>query len=340
MAKCDGHIYSIPSALADDNGVYAAFNRDYISDDVINSWDGSIDGIYQILKASEWDNSKAPGFQYLINEYVFGDMIGCEIRNGLCFDYDTMSVENPLESQKFTEYLKGLDKMKKDGYLKDDETGEITYLNNIGLNNEEILQNVKSGNFVVALCSGEIDENFQKDNIAVKTVEHYLTSRVNASIGIAKNTKDVDAVVEFLGLLYGNGKYADILLYGQEGTDYKVVDGVACNTDGTDLEDDYLSKLCLDLFINVYPVTGERYMENRKDEFFALYDNAGVSPFIGFEPDTENLNNISNDLSDFMNGLNGKSVEESIEGAKEKLTADGMDSYLDSVRNQWEEYKQ
>lgn len=340
MAKCDGHIYSIPSALADDNGVYAAFNRDYISDDVINSWDGSIDGIYQILKASEWDNSKAPGFQYLINGYLFGDMIGCEIRNGLCFDYDTMSVENPLESQKFTEYLKVLDQMKKDGYLKEDDTGEITYLNNLGLNNEEILQNVKSGNFIVALSSGEIDENFQKDNIAVKTVEHYLTSRVNASIGIAKNTEDVDAVVEFLGLLYGDGKYADILLYGQEGTDYKVVDGVACNTDGTDLEDDYLSKLCLDLFINVYPVTGERYMENRKDEFFALYDNAGVSPFIGFEPDTENLNNISNDLSDFMNGLNGKSVEDTIEGAKEKLTADGMDSYLDSVRNQWEEYKQ
>lgn len=190
------------------------------------------------------------------------------------------------------------------------------------------------------MSSGEIDENFQKDNIAVKTVEHYLTSRVNASIGIAKNTEDVDTVVEFLGLLYGDGKYADILLYGQNGADYKVVDGVACNTDGTDLEDDYLSKLCLDLFINVYPVTGERYMENRKDAFFALYDNAGVSPFIGFEPDTENLNNISNDLSDFMNGLNGKSVGESIEGAKERLTADGMDSYLESVRSQWEEYKQ
>ena len=128
-------------------------------------------------------------------------------------------------------------------------------------------------------------------------------------------------------------------MYGQNGADYKVVDGVACNTDGTDLEDDYLSKLCLDLFINVYPVTGERYMENRKDAFFALYDNAGVSPFIGFEPDTENLNNISNDLSDFMNGLNGKSVDESIEGAKEKLTADGMDRYLESVRSQWEEYR-
>ena len=44
-------------------------------------------------------------------------------------------------------------------------------------------------------------------------------------------------------------------------------------------------------------------MENRKDGVFALYDNAGVSPFIGFEPDTENLNNISNDLRISRNGL-------------------------------------
>lgn len=30
--------------------VYAAFNRDYVSDDAISAWDGSIDGIYQILQ--------------------------------------------------------------------------------------------------------------------------------------------------------------------------------------------------------------------------------------------------------------------------------------------------
>ena len=35
------------------------------------------------------------------------DMLGCEIRNGLCFDYDTMSVGNPLESQKFTGVSEG-----------------------------------------------------------------------------------------------------------------------------------------------------------------------------------------------------------------------------------------
>ena len=55
MVKCDKHIYSIPSALASDEGVYAAFNRDYVSDDAISAWDGSIDGIYQILQGVKWD---------------------------------------------------------------------------------------------------------------------------------------------------------------------------------------------------------------------------------------------------------------------------------------------
>ena len=66
-------------------------------------------------------------------------MLGCEIRNGLCFDYDTMSVGNPLESQKFTGYLRVLDRMKKDGYMSDDLTNEITYLNNPGMNDAKIL---------------------------------------------------------------------------------------------------------------------------------------------------------------------------------------------------------
>lgn len=57
-----------------------------------------------------------------------------------------MSVGNPLESQKFTGYLRVLDRMKKDGYMSDDLTNEITYLNNPGLNDAHVLKNVKEGN--------------------------------------------------------------------------------------------------------------------------------------------------------------------------------------------------
>lgn len=334
--KCNKHIYSIPSVLVDDQGVYAAFNRDYIADEDIDEWNGSIEGIYEIIKNAEWNNSNAPRFQYLINGYSFEDMIGCEIRYGLIFDYNSLSVENPLQSEKFIGYLNVLDQMKKDGYMTD----SIAYLDNPGLGNADVLENVESGNYLVALSSGAVDEVFLKDNITVKTVNPYLSSRINGSIAISKNTDNIDDVVEFLGLLYGDGKYGNILLYGQQDTDYKVIDGVACNTDGTDMDDDYINKLCLNLFVNIYPVRGENYMNNRKNEFFSFYDNIELSPFIGFEPDTAGLNNISKDMDEFMNSLNDKAVEEAIGSARDKLISDGMDEYLNSVRSQWEEYRQ
>ena len=339
MVKCDKHIYSIPSALASDEGVYAAFNRDYVSDDAISAWDGSIDGIYQILQGVKWDKSDTPRFEYLISGYTFDDMLGCEIRNGLCFDYDTMSVENPLESQKFTGYLKVLDRMKKDGYMSDDLTNEITYLNNPGLNDAQILKNIKEGNFAAALCVGSVDENFKKDNITVKEVKNYLSSRINGSIGVAKKTKDASAAIDFLSLLYGDEKYGNILLYGEKDKDYKLKDGIAEAGDGGSLDDDYLTKLSLNLFVNVYPTKNEKYVDNRKKEFFNFYDNATLSPFIGFEPDTKNMGSISTDLDDFMTGLHGATVDDTLDSAVQRLTADGMDSYLESVRSQWEEYR-
>lgn len=334
--KCNGHIYSIPSVLANDQGIYAAFNRDYIADEDIEKWDGSIEGIYEIIKNVEWNNSDAPRFQYLINGYSFEDMIGCEIRYGLILDYDSLSIENPLESEKFIGYLNVLDRMKKDGYM----TESISYLDNSGLNSVEVLKNVESGNYLVALSSGSVDEVFLKDNITVKTVTPYLSSRINGSIGISKNTDDIDDVVKFLGLLYGDGKYANILLYGQEDSDYKVIDGVACNMDGTDLDDEYITKICLNLFVNAHPVRGENYMNNRKNEFFSFYDSINLSPFIGFEPDIAGSNNISNDLDEFMNSLKDKSVDEAIDSTRDKLIADGIDEYLSSVKSQWEEYRQ
>ena len=334
--KCNGHIYSIPSALANDQGVYAAFNREYIADEDIQKWDGSIEGIYGIIKNAEWNSSDAPRFQYLINGYSFGDMIGCEIRNGLLLDNESQSIEKPLESEKFIGYLNVLDQMKKEGYMEDN----ISYIGNPGLNNAEVFKNIESGNYMVALSSGSVAEVFLKDNITVKKIEPYLSSRINGSIAISKTTADTADAVDFLGLLYGDEKYANILLYGQKDTDYKVMDGVVCNMDGTDLNDKYITKLCLNLFINIYPVRGESYIDNRRNEFFSFYDTVKLSPFAGFEFDTSGFDSISNDTAEFMNDLNGRTVDEAVIDAGGRLISDGIDEYLSSVKKQWKEYLQ
>lgn len=333
--KCDQHTYSIPSTLVNDQGLYVAFNRDYITDEKIKSWNGNLEGLYEMLQNTSFTGKDTYAFLYLITDYSFENLIGCEIRSGLLYDYDTQTVKNPLESDKFIGFLRTLDKMKNGGYM----SSSVSYVNNTGLNDIGIRKDIESGNYAIALCSGTTDELFMRDNVYVKRIPGVLSSRINGSIGIINNVNDINAVVDFLAKFYSSDKYGNILIYGLENEHYKVVDGIACNIDGSGLDDHYLTKLVLNLFINLLPVSGEDFRDNRRQEYFSFYESLKVSPFIGFEPDTEHLGNISVDLDDFMSSLNGHSVEEVLPAAKDKFQSDGIDKYLASVRNQWEKYR-
>ena len=331
--KCNGHIYSIPQANLDDQGIYAAFNKKYISDEAIENWDGTIDGLYKIIKDVKWNDTAAPRFQYLISDYDFESIIRCEIKNSLLYDFDTMTIQNPLESDKFINYFKVLEQMKADGYLAE----SVSYYQNTSyIDNEAYLS---SGNYLVALSSGEPDEYFYKENICIKKLTPYLPARVNTSIGISCNTEKLDAVLDFLGLFYGEEKYCNLLLYGKQDVDYKLVDGFAVKMDGTELPYDFTTKLSLGLFVNTHPVVGENFTSNRKEEYFALYKNAKPSPFIGFIPDSSKYSSVQEDLKAFLNSLNKQSLDQAIKEYSVKLKADGIDDYVSSVRKQWESYK-
>ena len=332
--KCNGHAYSIPNANAIDLGVYAAFNRDYIEEAAIESWDGSIEGIYKIIKNVKWNDEEAPRLQYLVSDFDFSDMIRCEFQNGLLYDYDTMKIENPLESEKFINYFKVLEQMKSDGYLAD----SVSYYQNASYAEENA--NLTSGKFLVVLATGEPDEYLLKNNICIKQTTSYLSSRINGSIGISKETGNQDAVVDFLGLLYNEEKYANILIYGKQGEDYKLADGFPVNMDGSEVYDNYIAKICLNLFINVHPVKDDIFTHNRKETFFAFYDEIKLSPFIGFEADYAGAGTISNDLELFMEKLSQKSLDEAVSAYSGKFKSDGIDAYIDSVKKQWDSFHQ
>ena len=92
-------------------------------------------------------------------EYVFGMPVGCEIRRTLLrLQYDVS--RNPPVT--VTEYLKGLDQMKKDSSMKDSETGEITYLNNIGLIMKYYIISDPAIFISAALCSRRDRREFPK----------------------------------------------------------------------------------------------------------------------------------------------------------------------------------
>ena len=333
--KYNGQIYSIPNTTAIDLGVYAAFNKDYIDEEAIENWDGSIEGIYEMIKNVQWDDNVAPRFQYLITNYEFGSMIGCEIRDGLLYDYDAMEIENPLESEKFLGFLNVLEHMKNDGYMAD----SLSYYLNTSYVVEK--ENLASGKFLVLLSSGVPDDEFMKDNFSIKRIQPYQRPMIYASVGISRNTGNIDEVMDFLGLLYGDGKYGNILLYGKQDEDYKLIDGLAVNVDGSELQDRYYTELCLDLYINIHPVKGNKYelfTHERKETYFSFYDSVKISPFVGFQPYYKNKSIIAQDIDDFLDTLTYTSLDEAVRRYSEKLKTDGMDDYLSAVKKQWETY--
>ena len=272
--KCDGHIYSIPNATWSEAGLYAAFNKDHISEETIEKWDGTIEGIYEIIKDVKWDDDAAPRFQYLISDYDFEMMLGCEIRNGVLYDYDTLQIENPLESEKFLGYLRMLEQMKSEGFIGKD----VSYYQNTSYVDAE--DALKEGNFLVVLSAVTPEGDGLGGNYVVKEIAPVLPTRVNGSIGIANNPDKIDACLDFLTLLYGEEKYGNLLIYGRFGEDYKIEDGLAVNMDGSDMPCAPWRETWMNLFINLYPARGEQFAQNRKESFFSFYDHAGLSPFV------------------------------------------------------------
>ena len=330
--KCNGHIFSIPQTNLDDQGIYAAFNKDYIGEEDIENWDGSIDGIYKMIKNVEWNDNAAPRFQYMIADYDFDKMLGCEIRDGLLYDYDTMKIENALESEKLIKYLKVLEQMKSDGYMSD----SVTYYQNTPTDVD--VANLVSGKFLAVLATGEPAEYLYKNNICIKKLPPFLSPRINTSIGISSNTEKLSAVVDFLGIFYTEEKYGNLLLYGRQDIDYKIKDGFAVRMDDTEMPYDFMTKVSLNLFINLHPVKGETFAVNRKEEYVSFYKNVKLSPFIGFEADTTGNSAISENINGFLESLNGSSLDEAVNEYSQIQKAAGIDEYVTSVNKQWEEF--
>jgi len=342
-AECDNHIYCIPQTRWRAGEIYVAFNRDYVSQSEIDGWDGSIEGLYEILKKLDWDDSSAPRLQYLIDKDSFTELFDSEIMYGLLYDADTVAIENPLESEKFIRYLETVYQMREYGYLTEDAVARVYEDDYTEFDYKaNVTDNMNAGRFAVAITDwyDEFAEIFGKDNIVIRKIQGNMMPNINSSVVIAQNTEDVDAVVDFLSLLYANGKYANILLYGKKDKDYKLVNGLVCTMNGANWEDQFFNKVSLNLYHNTYLVYTDGFTGDPKEELFDYYETVSLSPFVGFEPDTTGIGEIQEIVRDYWIDVmlnKADSFEDITANAKKKLKEAGVDKYLESVRKQWEE---
>ena len=164
---------------------------------------------------------------------------------------------------------------------------------------------------------------------------------------IPVTAREPEAAMEFLNLMYTNKEIVDLLNYGIEGTDYVVKE------DGTYGYPEGLDSTTVKYHIDMTWLFGNQYLAgvwegdapDTREISKEINEKAVRSENFGFASDVSQFGTeiagITSAVNEFVGGLqNGTAdVDASLEALNEKLTAAGMDTVVESVQQQFDQWK-
>ena len=163
--------------------------------------------------------------------------------------------------------------------------------------------------------------------------------------GIPTTSKNPDAAMKFLNLMFSNADINNLLAWGVEGVHYQVLeDGTADYIQGQDVSScqyHTVDFLYGDNF-SILPWKGTS-PDMRQQQLEAM-NNAETSPYLGFTLDTTSLQNeltaTTNVIEEFKAALENGTVDPETELPKfiEKLNASGAQKIVDEAQRQLDEW--
>lgn len=198
-----------------------------------------------------------------------------------------------------------------------------------------------AGSAVIELCSSEVGVEKTKSGIygAQALCLQYYTGQVATStltswgIGIPITSEEPEAAAYFLNTLYTNEEIMKLLVNGEEGVDYNLVDGQAQQIDGQFKQGNFI------LGNNLLTLP----LEGNGADFYQKVDGqnkaAETSPYLGFTLDTEELSLVISQISAVTDQYKatlqcGGYTEEMYQEFLDKLDAAGVQDYLAAVQQQ------
>lgn len=181
-AKVGGKVYTFP-AWRIINGDYIYFNKNYVSEEVINSFDGTTEKLIDIAsKIQKEDNLRRIEFSLIgYRDCSIGLCDKYDIQEGLVLDYETMMAYNPFEYEPFIQELCRQNLMYEfsDGYFEKNDDEKIK---------------VKESAIAVTHANLSEDE-IEAQNLSAYCISPagYLTNLLNTGI-TAKSTHKEEAL--------------------------------------------------------------------------------------------------------------------------------------------------
>lgn len=204
IAKAGDTIYTVPNGLSgEEKGFYYAFNEKYFTEEELMDFHGSLEEVEALIQTKEIPFTPVlynASFDFMLSE-------GYSNWNNVLLSEETGYAEPFLTNASVHDYLSVLNEWHKEGLL------------DVGT------QNLEEGRYLVNIGCGAYDKKME--NAIIKVVDYSpVFTALSCTTGIVDASEKKDEALSFLTLMYTDSEVGNLLIYGIEGRDYVVEDGV------------------------------------------------------------------------------------------------------------------
>ncbi|MCC8051445.1 MAG: extracellular solute-binding protein [Clostridiales bacterium] len=214
----------LPTELAANGTDYYAFNKTYFTEEDLAAFDGTAQSLLQLLENCGEENLKEENLKVVWGADLtsLAYSAGQQYTDGVLLDLETGKVRSLAGSEAFMEEADAIRSMRENGYFGEDgsswQPGTTVSVTKAGLERGVAVW--------VGVDAAEISEE-GKDDVILVQMPYAYSNTLGYNVAVNSQSDCQKAALELLTLLYTNEDYANLLLWGEEGTDYEVTDGTA-----------------------------------------------------------------------------------------------------------------
>lgn len=212
--------YFLPSENLTYGMSYLVFNGAYFDEAVLEDFEGSLESMLSLVESYVPDTVSYP-LLWVADSRAVASMTGYADGSYFFTSLETGKAENPLQISEIQEFVRQSDAAEKEGILcgvEDDTT---------------LLEIEEERDFgIIVGATGDYVNESAEDLILVR-MSFSLFTQYGSGTGVASKSKHKEDALEFLTLLRTDPEYANLLIWGEEGEDYQLIDGYADSVDET-----------------------------------------------------------------------------------------------------------
>ncbi|MGN0374448.1 MAG: hypothetical protein ACI4EN_03030 [Butyrivibrio sp.] len=321
----DGYYFVPNSIIGFDTSLYVEFNPKYVTSEEVKNFDGTMGSFIEMYMKSDADKFIMPWF-FFLDESGYTKCTNIE---GLLVSDDTLQVADDDTYNRLFNDMRRLNQL----YISKELISDI--------NSREYAECLENKTYF-AIISIDYSKNLIPDENEMLYVwggEHVMELS-SMGTGIYSGSRHKEEAFELLRLVMTDSEIANALIYGVEGSDYYVNDGIAYAMDGSKLD---VFGMWYDFGCYVTAYNTENDIINRYEEKTRFWKKLDNSPLLGFYfnpgDNRDKLLNLIRINDNYFPKFTSENFDEELELYLQKRDEAGFYELRDMLNEQLKEFQ-